>query len=70
MCILLDLVEVAVSHSGLNLATAFAKILDDFGISDKVSIEVILSSVRQCLLITCQSSVCASPVTMHPPMTP
>jgi hypothetical protein len=38
MCILLDLVEVAMSHSGLNLAAAFAKILEDFGISDKVSI--------------------------------
>jgi hypothetical protein len=38
MCILLDLVEVALSHSGLNLAAAFAKILEDFGISDKVSI--------------------------------
>jgi len=33
---LLDLVEVPCSHSGLNLAAAFAKILDDFGISDKV----------------------------------
>jgi hypothetical protein len=33
---LLDLVEVAMSHSGLNLATAFAKVIDDFGISDKV----------------------------------
>jgi hypothetical protein len=34
---LLDIVEVACSHSGCNLAAAFAKILDDFGISDKVS---------------------------------
>jgi hypothetical protein len=34
---LLDLVEVAKSHSGLNLAATFARILDDFGISDKVS---------------------------------
>jgi hypothetical protein len=34
---LLDLVEVARSHSGLNLAAAFAKILEDFGISNKVS---------------------------------
>ena len=34
---LLDIVEVACSHSGLNLAAAFTKILDDFGISDKVS---------------------------------
>jgi hypothetical protein len=33
---LLDLVEVARSHSGINLAAVFAKILDDFGISDKV----------------------------------
>jgi len=34
---LLDIVEVAQSHSGLNLAAAFAGILDEFGISDKVS---------------------------------
>jgi hypothetical protein len=34
---LLDIVEVAKSHSGINLAAAFAKILNDFGISDKVS---------------------------------
>jgi len=34
---LLDIVEVAKSHSGINLAAAFAKILDDFGISDKVN---------------------------------
>ena len=33
---LLDLVEVAKSHSGVNLAAAFAKVLEDFGISDKV----------------------------------
>jgi hypothetical protein len=33
---LLDLVEVAESHSGKNLAAAFAKVLEDFGISDKV----------------------------------
>jgi hypothetical protein len=37
MCILLDLVEVAESHSGLNLAVVFARILDEFGISEKVS---------------------------------
>jgi hypothetical protein len=34
---LLDIIEVTHSHSGLNLAAAFAKILDDFGISKKVS---------------------------------
>lgn len=35
LAMLLDIVEVAKSHSGMNLAEAFAKILDDFGISDK-----------------------------------
>lgn len=34
---LLDLMEVAVSHSGLNLTSIFSKVLDDFGISNKVS---------------------------------
>jgi hypothetical protein len=34
---LLDIVEVACSHSGFNLAEAFIKILNDFGIKDKVS---------------------------------
>ena len=37
---LLDIVEVTQSHSGVNLAAAFAKILGDFGISDdKVSLK-------------------------------
>jgi hypothetical protein len=36
VAMLLDLVEVARSHSGFNLAAAFAKILNDFGISHKV----------------------------------
>jgi len=36
LSLLLDIVEVACSHSGFNLATAFAKILEDFGISDKI----------------------------------
>ena len=34
---ILDLVEVAKSHSGLNLATVFANILEDFRIASKVS---------------------------------
>jgi hypothetical protein len=38
--ILLDIVQVAHSHSGINLAAAFAKILEDFGISDKASTQV------------------------------
>ena len=33
---LLDLVEVAKSHSGENLAAAFAEVLEEFGISNKV----------------------------------
>ena len=33
---LLDLVEVAKLHLGVNLAVAFAKVLEEFGISDKV----------------------------------
>lgn len=34
---LLDLVEVAKSHSGENLAEAFIKVLEDFGMKDKVN---------------------------------
>jgi hypothetical protein len=40
MSMLLDLVEVPCSHSGFNLVAAFAKILDDFGISDKVLVNL------------------------------
>jgi len=58
---LLDIVEVAHSHSGLNLAAAFAKILDDFGISDKVSqyfqVNGLLTHGRsQILSITCDNA--------------
>jgi hypothetical protein len=35
---LLDIVEVAKSHSGANLVGAFANILNEFDISKKVSI--------------------------------
>ena len=34
---LLDIVEVAESHSGVNLAVVFARVLKEFGIEDKVS---------------------------------
>jgi hypothetical protein len=34
---LLDLVEVAKSHTGVNLAIAFAQVLKEFGIEDKVN---------------------------------
>ena len=37
MSMLLDIVEVAESHTGVALAAAFAKVLDDFRIGDKVS---------------------------------
>jgi hypothetical protein len=33
---LLDIIEVTQSHSGFNVAAAFAKILEEYGISDKV----------------------------------
>ena len=36
MSMLLDLVEVAKSHSGVNLAEVFAKVLEEFRIEDKV----------------------------------
>jgi hypothetical protein len=37
VCLLLDILELAKSHTGRNLAIAFAKVLEDYGISDKVS---------------------------------
>jgi hypothetical protein len=37
MAMLLNIVEVACSHSGLNLVAAFAKILENFGIDNQVS---------------------------------
>ena len=37
LAMLLDFVEVPKSHTGLNLALAFIKVLDDFGIEEKVS---------------------------------
>jgi hypothetical protein len=62
VCMLLDLVEVVTLHSGVNLAMAFAQILDEFGIvSDKVSNrsmgkEIILTCIPQALGITCDSA--------------
>jgi coproporphyrinogen III oxidase len=37
MTMLLDMKEAAMSHSGVNLAAAFTQIMDEFGISAKVS---------------------------------
>src|ERR1700690_3554268 len=58
---LLDLVEVDKSHSGVNLAAAFALILDEFGIADKVSdglyqILQLLTRAIQILSITCDNA--------------
>jgi hypothetical protein len=38
---LLDLVEMAKSHTGVNLGTTFASILKTFSIEDKVSVSKI-----------------------------
>jgi hypothetical protein len=38
IAMLLDLVQVARSHTGIVLAAMFAKILEDFGIVHKVSL--------------------------------
>jgi hypothetical protein len=37
-CLLLNIVELAKSHSGINLARAFADVLKEFGIEDKVNL--------------------------------
>ena len=51
MSMLLDMVEVATAHSGINLAVVFADILDEFGISKKVSnLYVTKMQVRENLL--------------------
>lgn len=39
IAMLLDIVEVPKSHTGINLALAFTKVLKEFGIRDKVSIQ-------------------------------
>ena len=40
MSMLLDLVEVAKSHSSENLVAAFAEVLEEFGVSDKVRVKL------------------------------
>ena len=51
ICLILDVVEVAISHSGANLAAAFMQILKEFRISDKVSLHMTIVG----LLLTCGS---------------
>ena len=64
-------VEVAESHSGVNLAVAFAKVLDDFGISKKVSnLRTFIIRKQINSLILPHPSVRASPVTTRLPTIP
>jgi hypothetical protein len=63
---LLDLVQVAMSHSGIVLAHVFAKVLDDFGIEDKVSTR----QPNHQRVYSPASRFSASPVTMPLVMTP
>ena len=58
---LLDIMEVAMSHSGLNLAVAFMTVLHNFGIGKKVSFESIGFKDTH---LGCRSL--ASPVTTQP----
>ena len=73
ICMILDIVEVAMSHSGVNLAAAFVDILQEFGVSDKVSfnertLEKILTCILQILCIMCNNaSVRVCPI-QHPPI--
>jgi len=36
LLMILDLVEVATSHTGVNLGTAFVNVLESFGVDEKV----------------------------------
>jgi len=55
MCLLLDIVELAKSHSGINLAMAFADILEDYGISHKVSIRAQMIQFGYSHLLRCSA---------------
>ncbi|SRR6266545_3312025 len=57
---LLDIVEVAKSHSGVNFVEAFAKVLEEFGIKDKVS----YITLRTEFYLPFMSSSLVSPVIM------
>jgi hypothetical protein len=69
MSMLLDLVEVPMSHSGTNLAKAFAKVLEEFGIEDKVS-STLHNQILVDLLVSCLLRSSASPVITHQTTTP
>ena len=54
---LLDIVEVAWSHSSLNLAAAFSSILDDFRIADKVGNKFKMTDLNK-LIKKCPDTLC------------
>ena len=64
MLMLLDVVEVAKSHSSVNLAKAFANVLEEFGIEDKVSsrlhnrilVDLLHVFSSQILSVTCDNA--------------
>ncbi len=57
MCLLLDIVQVAKSHTGFNLASAFANILQEFGISKKVRFHMTNRTLHTYLMKSPRSSV-------------
>jgi hypothetical protein len=63
ICMVLNIVELAMSHSGVNLASAFTHILQEFGISEKVSIYQSILERNLPMIF----SFLASLVTMCPP---
>jgi hypothetical protein len=63
ICMLLDIVEVAKSHSEVSLIVAFTHILDEFDISDKISKQCllridVLTGLPKVLSITCNNASC------------
>ena len=46
VCLVLDVVEVAESHTGAHLAAVFAGILKEFGIENKVSVTLLVISAN------------------------
>lgn len=60
---LLDLVEVAESHTGVNLGTAFVNILENFGLEEKV--RALYGYQRTSLTYAMYRRYSASQVIMH-----
>ena len=62
MCLLLNLIEVARSHSSTNIAATFVEILDDFGIGHNVRVDQLHENgtmhqfMHQILGVTCHNT--------------